>query len=256
MSEDNPKIGDLLGVKPVAEAVEKITSATIQGAQAVLNRICLPAAEELGLLLRDRVSYWRAKNLITMTRKLEQKLTENKVPEGFHAHPRLVHSIMDQGAWSDDSAVQDLWAGLLSSSCTEAGDDDSNLMFVTLLSNLTRLQANILRYICEQSQKLSSPSGLIQARPFHTTVESLQTLTGERDIQRLDRELDHLRAASLILGGLDPHSPVVDLTPTPLALHMYVRCQGSRLSPTAFFELTPATAQASPQQGSPEQKPN
>ena len=60
---------------------------------------------------------------------------------------------------------------------------------------------------------------------------------GESDIQRLDRELDHLRELGLIDGGLEPGSPWIRIRPTPLALHLYVRCRGSRLSPVEFFGL-------------------
>jgi hypothetical protein len=238
-------ITDLLGIQPVAKAVEKATDAALNAAEAVLSRVCLPAAEEFGLLLRDRVSNWRAHNFITFGQKLEQRLAENKVPQGAHAHPRLVHSIVEQGTWVEDSTVQDLWAGLLSSSCTESGDDDSNLLFVNLLGSLTKLQARVLKYACEEAQKVVTPGGLIQAMALGVTFEKLCEVAGENDIHRLDRELDHLRGLGLIRGGLYPEiASFVPLTPEPLALHMYVRCQGSRATPAEFFKITQPAAPA------------
>lgn len=49
MSEDNKSL-DVLGVKPIADSVNTVTKGTVDGASAFLSRICLPAAEEFGLL--------------------------------------------------------------------------------------------------------------------------------------------------------------------------------------------------------------
>ncbi|HJT78391.1 MAG TPA: hypothetical protein VJ739_14405 [Gemmataceae bacterium] len=243
MTEGSKGSLDVFGLAPYGEAIREATKAAMEGAGAVLGRICLPAAEELGLMYRDKVSYWRSKNLLAITRKLEQKMVEYNMPQGAHAHPRIAHAIVEQGSLADESDVQDMWAGLLSSSCTEAGDDDSNLIFVNFLGALTRLQARVLKYACEEAQKVVAPGGLIFANRLVAALDRLWEVAGERDIQRLDMDLDHLRSLGLIEGGLDTYNPkVVILTPTALALHMYVRCQGSRLSPADFFKLTPETA--------------
>lgn len=68
----------------------------------------------------------------------------------------------------------------------------------------------------------------------------LQSVAGTEDIHRIDRELDHLRGLGLIHGGIESYSDVltVDITPTALALNLYVRCQGFHGSPVEFFGLT------------------
>lgn len=232
---------DLLGIRPIAEAVNKVTGATVDGVSAFLSRICLPAAEEYGLYLRDRVSLFRSRNIEAIGRAAERKLAKNGPVENIQAHPRLIGSILEHGAWIDDAEVQDMWAGLLASSCTETGDDDSNLLFISLLDGLTRLQAKILRYACENARKEASPAGLIQAKEFSVSLNSLFVLSHELDVQRLDREIDHLRELGLLHlnAGFDGSSKSLSasLTPSPLALHMYVRCQGSRLSPIEFFGI-------------------
>jgi hypothetical protein len=229
---------DPVGLAATGRALEKATGAVMEGAGAVLSRICLPAAEELGFLLRDKMAYYRTRNLVAIEKKLEKILKEQRIPEGTHAHPRVVFSIADQGSLVDDSLVQEMWAGLLSSSCTENGDDDSNWMFTKLLGDLSKLQARILKYSCETARKTATPSGLIYAGSFAMSLNELCEMAQEKDIHRLDRELDHLHALKLIEGGLPLfHERYVPLTPTSLALHMYVRCCGSRLSPTEFFKI-------------------
>jgi hypothetical protein len=229
---------DILGIQPIAEAVNKLTSATVDGAAAFLSRICLPAAEEYGLLLRDRVHQWRANNMVAVAQMAEQKLATSGALAGVHAHPRLVSNVLEESSWIEDTEVQEMWGGLLSSSCTETGDDDSNLPFVGLLSGLTKLQAKILRCACERARKVATPNGLIGAIPLKASSESLFKLTGENDIQRLDRELDHLRFLGLLAdGGFNGFDLTANLTPTALALQMYVRCQGLRSSPIDYFQL-------------------
>lgn len=237
--KDEQKSLDILGVKPVAESINKVTSATVDGAAAFLGRICLPAAEEFGLLLRDRVRNWRAANVAAIAARAEDRLNQADASSSVHAHPRLVSGILEVGSWVDDAVVQDLWAGLLSSSCTEAGDDDSNLIFVNLLADLTKLQARLLKHLCENAPKSVASNGLIQSQPTTVQLANLTEITGESDIHRLDREIDHLRQAGLVHGGFEAFSVSTDpwLAPTTIALHMYVRCQGSRSSPTDFFGI-------------------
>ena len=243
-----PKSLDVLGIKPIAESINKVASATVDGAASFLGRICLPAAEEFGLLLRDRVRGWRAANIAAITARAEARLEYANATDNVHAHPRLVHNILEEGSWTEDPIVQDLWSGLLSSSCTERGDDDSNLLFVNLLSELTKLQARLLKYVCENAQKYASLNGLIQSRRVHITLDTLIEITGESDIHRLDREIDHLREVGLVHGGFNSDgSTDAHVAPTAIALHMYVRCHGSRESPTDFFGIElrrPETAES------------
>jgi len=237
---------DILGIKPIAEAISKVTTGTIDGAAAFLGRICLPAAEEFGLLLRDRVHQWRAQNIAAITEKAKAKLAANAAPEDAHSHPRLVNSIIEQGSWIQDFEVQEMWAGLLASSCTESGDDESNLIFVTLLSRLTSLQVRVLNFACENAQKYCSSNGLIGvSEDLVVTNDVLLSLTDETDVQRLDRELDYLRSVDLLQGGFEQDDLQLNahLTPTSLAIHLYVRAQGSRRSPIDYFQLSPQPAE-------------
>jgi len=125
---------DLLGVKPIADSVNRLTRAAIEGASAFLGRICLPAAEELGLLFRDKVANWRARNAVLVVEAAREKLEQQRpTSDKVQAHPRILGSIIDNCSWTDDAELQDLWAGLLASSCTSDGKDESNLIFTNLL---------------------------------------------------------------------------------------------------------------------------
>ncbi len=247
MSDESRSL-DVLGIKPVADAFSKITTATVDGVAAFLSRICLPAAEEFGLLLRDRLRVWRSANIAAIAKRAEECLNTSEDGDAVRAHPRLVANILEEGSWIEDPVVQDLWGGLLSSSCTDSGNDDSNLLFINLLSGLTKLQARILKYVCENARKRAASSGLIVADQMTLDLSTMVELTSETDIHRLDRELDHLRECGLIDGGFPLHSSDRAMVgPTAIALHMYVRCEGSRSSPIEYFGLDiPQPEESSP----------
>ena len=242
MSENESKDSnslDVLGLKSYGDTVKIATQGAIDGAGAFLSRICLPAAEEFGFLLRDRVSSWRQAQAIRLILKAERnnKLIPNS--EKLYAHPRLINQIIEHGSWIDNDEVQEMWAGLLNSSCTEDGKDESNLIFINLLSQLTSVQVKILNYGCENSRKYITPGGWVDTSDLLLSVADVQGLTGINDFHRLDRELDHLRALGLIQHGFDGSSRYADLSVTALALHLYIRCQGSLQSPIDYFGLTP-----------------
>jgi hypothetical protein len=239
---EEKKVGahDLLGIAPVGRAVERVTDSVLSGAEALLARVCLPAAEEFGLLLRDKVGEWRRRNAVATVLKA-QPMLEAAAGEGRHAPPRLIIESLAHASWSDNDEVQQMWAGLLASSCSKDGRDDSNWIFVNLLGQLTEMQAHILKVACESATKIVQPMGLIAAEALHRTGPELIALTGCPDVQRIDRELDHLRALGLIqfgfVGGLATQ-PLADIRPSPLALHLYVRAQGSLQNPLDYFGLT------------------
>lgn len=237
MSEDKSKSFDPFGIKPIAESIHTVTKAAMDAAGAFLSRICLPAAEEIGFMLRDKVSNWRAKNALAVVANAEKKLRENRHFLELQAHPRMVIASIEHGSWTDDDIVQDMWGGLLAASCTKDGKDESNLIFINLLSQINATEAMIFRYACETAKKEKSPAGWIHAQVITMELTELQKLTAILDVHRLDRELDHLRALNLLDGGFAPHSTAAQFMPTPLGLHLYVRCQGYNGSPIEYWNL-------------------
>ena len=244
MSDESPKegLGDLLGIKPISKAIETVTDATVKGAGEFLSRICLPAAEEFGLLLQDRVRAWRFKNVVVVTASAQEMLGGPSAIGYLQAHPRIVNEVLDAASWCEDEDVQEMWAGLLASSCMEGEATDENLLFVRILSQLSGPQARVLNHACESATKAWLRSGLVMAELLSVSLEELRTITQTEDLERLDRELDDLRERGLIGSGFGGGFHVepeltADITPTPLALYLFVRAQGSRKTLAEFFDL-------------------
>src|SRR2546425_1560401 len=179
MSDKESKSIDVLGMKPVADAVSHVTKAAVDGASAFLSRICLPAAEELGLLLQDKVRTWRAKNATAVVVEAQARYEKYQAGHNARAHPRLVSLVVEHSSWTDDRTLQQMWGGLLASSCSPDGSDESNLIFVNLLSQLTGLEVRVLSYACSNTSKSASPEGLINPqRDIYVDLPTLQTIAG------------------------------------------------------------------------------
>jgi hypothetical protein len=234
--DDKNKSLDLLGVKPIADSVNKVTDGAVNGASAFLSRICLPAAEEFGLLLKDKVSSWRAKNAVDITNKAQALLLDRKLSDlSLHALPRIVYSVIENGSWADDDLMQNLWAGLLASSCSETGKDESNLILVNLLSQLTTSQVRLISHISQNAASFQTEAGWIGALPFYMELEDLIQVMKVEDIHQIDRELDHLRGSELIGNGFSVTGTRANVTPNALCLQLYARCQGYIGNPCDFF---------------------
>ncbi|RAK61517.1 hypothetical protein DJ021_17775 [Phenylobacterium hankyongense] len=234
---------DVLGIKPLGDAALVVTKASTDGAGAFLSRICLPAAEEFGFLLQDRVVAWRTEQRIKLTLRTERKYRAAFGDAERHAHPRLVAAVLENGSWEDDDQVQEMWAGLLASGCTAEGRSQDNLIFVGLLSSITASQAKVLAYACQNANKRLGAAGLPMADGPVIPRQKLFELFGSDDIYALDVAVDHLRELGLLAfaSGMGFHAPDNNqIEPSPLALSFYARCEGHVGSVLDFYGLRPA----------------
>ena len=208
----------------------------------MIKSVCIPALDEVGLLLRDKVRYWRLNNILSILDKAKGKLHYENEELKIQAHPRVALSIIENGSLNDNDEIQEMWAGLFASSCTKSGHNDENLIFVDLLKQLTVSEAKIIKYSCEIARKIIYENGLLIADKLKIDCESLMRISGINEIYRLDRELDHLSSLELLGlgqsgGGIDINDKnlVAHITPSTLALNLYVKSQGHNDNPILFW---------------------
>jgi hypothetical protein len=241
--EDDKRSFDIFGIKPIGKAIDTSVTKTFQGIEGFLKSVCAPALDEVGLMLRDQIRHWRLNNILRILDKAKGKLNFEDEQLKIHAQPRVALAIIDNGSLNDNDEVQELWAGLFASSCTPSGQDDENLIFVDLLKQLTVAESRILKYASEKSRKIIFPNGLVLSDNIEINCNELIALTGISDIHRLDRELDHLRSLELIGGPLggggfsaEDKELIADISPTGLALNLFVRSQGFTKSTAEFWK--------------------
>lgn len=236
---------DILGVEPIAEAVKITIEKSLDGISSFLEIVCKPCLEEIGLMAKDQLRAWRLSNIQRILKKSKDKLYFDGQMLQLKANARVALSIINEGSQIDNEELQDLWAGLFSSSCTEDGQDDSNIIFVDLLKRMSVVEARILKYACENCNKLIFPNGLIVADDIKVSFPELKSLTGIDDIYRLDRELDHMNSISLFstsLFGSGPGFNAADdkldtfITPSALGLNLYYKTHAHNTTPPEFWK--------------------
>lgn len=251
-------MNDLLGIAPYGEAVKEgakqtgeiakcITEKSLETAQQLFNDLCQPAAAEVGLLLRDQVRAWRANNLANIASKALKYLTVTADGLQLKAPPRLVAEIIESGSLCDDEGLQTMWAGLLASSLTLEGKDDFNLIFTSILKQLTSIEAKFIEHVCLCSSKALSNDKIV-IYGYLVSFTEAQLLLCCEDTSTAEAHLGRLRSLGLIGGpGLGTramiseglytgqHGPII--TPETLALAFYARCKGSRGSLREFYNV-------------------
>jgi len=170
MAEEKPEekssIGDILGIKPFGNAVEKVTDAGIEVTKELIERICYPVATEVGLFFKDWMA-WRRINLNNTCGKASKLIPKNS---SLQAHPRILHEIIEKASWVDDEELQAMWAGLLASSCTEDGKNERNIVFINILSQLSPTDVKLLNRVIERVIL----NGNIGSNFPHERVEGIQ----------------------------------------------------------------------------------
>lgn len=245
------EIHDVFGIKPVSEASQKVTEATVDGVTSFLKTVCKPGLEELGFLFEDKVRQWRLNNIIRVLDKAKGKMYFDGHELNLCANARVGLSIMENCSLVDDEVLQNLWAGLFVSSCTPDGRDDSNMNFVDLLKRMSTIEARILDYACVHCKKTIYPNKLILAGNLTAPFDLLTEISGTDNVYRLDSELDHMRSIELLVhgsafvsgGGFSASDNLeANITPSPLALNLYYKTHAIGVSPIEFWgdELTPS----------------
>ncbi|MBN3848516.1 DUF4393 domain-containing protein [Paraburkholderia sp. Ac-20342] len=245
---------DPLGTKALSEAAKTVVEKTTTGIGAFLGKVCMPAAEEFGLLLQDKVKSWRATNASAVVEKARALIEQDNGTDGAHVHPRIAGKIIDKSSWVDADNLQDMWAGLFASSCTPNGTDDSNLTFINLLDQLTSSEAKLVEFVCRGIRICTSEHRLVLADTSKAIpLDGLRKVTGIDSASELDIAIDHLHGMGLLALGsgfdISGNPAVANLTPSALCLNLFARTQGFTGDPYEFYEKETSTGPASPDPG-------
>ena len=246
-NNENTNSLNILGLKPVGDAIKLTMEKSFEAAEAILSRICLPVAEEFGLMLQDKVRYWRLKNMVKIIEKTEGKLEFREDKLELKAHPRVVNSILENASWQENEKIQDLWAGLLASSCSKNHINDDNIIYIEILKQLTPSEAAIINYWSQQSEIEIDDAGI--ARPDKGILMSAKEffqIVNTEDLDKLNSEINHLKGLDLIEEGLGLASGFfyregnpelqMGLKISPLALNLYVKGHGHCGSVKTYLE--------------------
>ncbi len=204
----------------------------VAAAIAFLHRVSPDATPEVSRLLHEGLSNYRLESAVEIALRAERLLTFGIDLEPKHAPSGLVIRIIEDGSWADDPWVQQLWAGLLATSCTTEGRDESNVLYIDLFRQLTTTHTRILEAACTRPSKSRSGLGWTSSRTLTCTAKELTEIARCSDLIRIGRDLEYLADLELVTVKVDTSffSPIADtkISPTSLGLELCARCLGHR----------------------------
>lgn len=213
-----------------------LAQGAVDGAGALLSRLCLPAAEEAGQIAADYLRGFRKVNLAMIEAKAKAKIEamEKKLGKPLKLPLSIGIEVMDSGSKVSDETLQDMWAGLLASSCSDAGDDDSNLQFVHMVAKFSPQQARLFRWIYANCEVVKDNSGVVQGNCLNCIRSEIMSATSIREPAVLDAAIAGLASAGLIHSG-----PFLSLSAclglSPLGVLASLRVRGIRSDPATHF---------------------
>jgi hypothetical protein len=195
-----------------------------------LTRICHAQARESILMLGGELDQHRSAKAMEIAHRAEELLDAEPDADKMRAHPLLVKNILRHGSWSAGLTTQ-LWAGLLATSCTLDGKDQSNKAFADLVVNISNTQCRIFLVACKRALELKAQSAGPNAPRVTFTAKQMVRLSGMVDEGRIGGDVAYLFKAGIFEKNFDFTSYIpaenFDITPTPLGLQLYERCKGS-----------------------------
>lgn len=233
----------------VDQAVSTFASYGVSGAGVFgLAYVLGPSVKAFGQALGDWTDF-RMRNLLRIGQAIEARRPTDGGDGDSRVHPRVAHSIFEDGSWYDDDVAHEYMAGLLLASRSHQGGDDTGIFYSQIATRMTSSQIRLHNAIY---------ATYVGTRPPEGDSHSLDTSDGRR-LLAVKAKLDDVVAAIAPKGeeasasdvkqailGLDHHGLVGGFAvahhsdqpdhfsagPTSLGAQLFLWSRGQR-SPTS-----------------------
>jgi hypothetical protein len=238
----NPDLWDVLLRNAVLLEDQKAILHTLRVLRTAmfLCRLCRAEANDAIELLGGALDPMRTDNAMEIAYGAERLLAGGPDAEKMRAYPPLVLSILKHGSWADELTRQ-LWVGLLATSCSVDGKDESNRELAELLVNVTRSQCRILLCGCKKVLEARRETGGGGSTRVIVTPKQMIRLTHMHDMTRNATDVAHLFNWGILEKNFDFTSYVtteaIDITPTRLGLELYERGKGDCVNSDSTLDV-------------------
>jgi len=255
---------------PIEKAVDKSLGAAINGVSKFFGAICMPAAVELGELVKDQVKYYRIKNLISIQQKIQNYVGKFPANAG-NTSPKLLKVLIEDASWESDDVLQSLWAGLVAGDIKSSSSGDDAVIYTEHLKGMSSYEARIIKLVYgddriadlvyNHSNSIKEYATInpidipiieilkVSPQPLDYIVQnqSHEDILGDSKHHPLAFGFVKPQLHSLIRRGLiDKWSVSPELKPnnnirfetSSLGLDLYMRCTGYKVYPLEAYVLT------------------
>ncbi|HPT58197.1 MAG TPA: Abi-alpha family protein [Fervidobacterium sp.] len=178
------------------ELAKSDISAAAEAAKEFLGKIAGPAAEEVGLLLQDKVRIYRLGNQLKMLAKAQQMLNDAGVSP-ISVPLRTLLPLLEGAALEEEDDLSTKWATLLANAATPDSPVDVYPSFPHILSQLSPRDARVLDAIYDLALRLGLRPGQWAERGG--TRESIMKVMGMSP-EEFDLVTDNLIRLGLCSG--------------------------------------------------------
>lgn len=196
----------------------------------LLSRLCGAGANHAIQLFGGELDEARTETAVQISIEADKLLASEPGAASLRAHPEHVAHLIKFGSWSIGGLSKQLWAGLLATSCTPDGTDESNRQYVDLLVNVTPTQALIFVVACNKALEVMSADQDHPSTRITFTPEEMKQLTGKTDLTRVATDIAYLFHSGLLDKNFDFTSYIptenFDITPAGLGMEVYRKCKG------------------------------
>lgn len=173
-----------ISINVTSTAIEK----GVDVAKEFIDKLVSPSVEELGLLIKDQVSFWRFGNQVKILTKAKHLCEKNNISIKAIS-PKLLCPYLEHASLEDDEVLQDKWAILLSN-MVDSNQNIQSHVFPYILSQLSKEEFNLVESTLVKKE--ARVSGLeLELSDFLNNKPSIEkTLQDELDV--INQELQAL----------------------------------------------------------------
>lgn len=166
-------------------AVEK----GIDLAKGFLDKLIIPAVEETGLLLKDKVTLWRFKNQVKVINKTKSFCEKHNInPKTISL--KLLCPLLEYSSLEEDENLQDKWAILLTN-MVDSEQNIENHVFPYILSQISSNEFVFLEDVFDY--KISKQIKLREELDIFLKSKTAILKKIQEKIKKLDEEIEKLK---------------------------------------------------------------
>ena len=206
-----------------------------------LGRLCPHATQDIVLLVRTGLGNMRVANSVQIALEAAAMLASD--PNGYkmRADAGTIKRIIADGSWADEDWIQQLWAGLLATSCAVNPKDQLDSDLADRFSQLAPVHLRIFKAACTQAEKFETDDWVVAAKPLICEVKVLQLISRVQSLAKIERDVFHLADLGLLEQSVRSRSLLppeeINITPSSLGLRLYALCNGHRGLLQNFYGL-------------------
>lgn len=177
---------------------------SVKAAKSYVDIILKPPLEQIGGILSDSLGYWRLKNQVNVLLKAKRFLEDKGVRLSAKLLPSVFVPLMEEAGNTDDDALSDMFARLLSTHLDSERQDEIHPSFTKVLGQLSPLDTKVLNML-DEVVRTRGEAITIHAAPFFyynygrtTIIEKAEKQIAEATPGQVGLSIDNLERLGLL----------------------------------------------------------